>query len=246
MSGGEAESRYQRQILVEGIGEEGQRRIRAARVAVVGLGALGCVVADQMSRAGVGAIRLIDPDIPEISNLQRQVLIDEEDVRQGRPKALAAAARIGRANSEVSVEAHVTRLLPHNALALLGGVDLVLDGTDNFEARYLVNETCVRLKIPWVFGGVLGASGMSMAVVPGGPCLRCALGPAPQAGTVPTTAQVGVLASIVGMIGSVEVARGLKILVGRKLEPRLVVFDLWSESFRTISIRKVEGCPVCG
>jgi molybdopterin-synthase adenylyltransferase len=246
MSGGEAESRYQRQILVEGIGEEGQERIRAARVAVVGLGALGCVVADQMSRAGVGFIRLVDPDVPELSNLQRQVLIDEEDVRLGRPKALAAAARIGRANREVAVETYVMRLEPHNASALLDGVDLVLDGTDNFETRYLVNETCVRLEIPWVFGGVLGAAGMSMAVVPGGPCLCCALGPAPQAGTVPTTAQAGVLASIVGMIGSLEVARGLKILVGRRPEPRLAVFDVWNESFRAIPIRKIEGCPVCG
>jgi molybdopterin-synthase adenylyltransferase len=244
MSGGE--SRYHRQILVEGVGEEGQRRIRAAHVAVIGTGALGCVIADQMSRAGVGAIRLVDPDVPEISNLQRQVLIDEEDVRQGRPKALAAAARIGRANSEVVVETHLTRFEPHNAEALVKGVDLVLDGTDNFEARYLINETCVRLGIPWVFGGVLGASGMSMAVVPGGPCLRCALGPAPQAGTVPTTAQAGVLASIVGMIGSMEVARGLRILIGRKVEPRLVVFDVWNESFRAIPIRRIEGCPVCG
>ena len=239
------ESRYQRQIIVEGIGEKGQGLIRKARVAIVGVGALGCAIADQLARAGIGYIRLIDSDVPEMSNLQRQVLIDEQDVKNRTPKALAAADKLRRANSEVDVEAHVVRLTSDNAKPLLEGVNLVLDGMDNFEARYIVNSTCLELGVPWIFGGVLGMAGMSLPILPGGPCLHCALGPEPPAGTVPTTAQSGVLSSIVTTIASVEVVRAIKIITGRRLGPNLIVIDLDRESLRAIPIESDPDCPAC-
>lgn len=239
------ESRYNRQVLVEGIGELGQEAIRNARAALVGVGALGCAIADQIVRAGIGYLRLIDPDIPQISNLQRQVLIDEEDVRNRTPKAVAASTKLKRANSEVNVEALVTRLDAKNATSLLSDVDLVLDGTDNFKARYLINGACLDLGIPWVFGGVLGAAGMCFPVLPGGPCLRCALGPEPSAGSVPTTAEMGVLSPIVQTIASVEVARAFKIIVGAPLDSKLVIIDLFKESFRSVPISKDPACAAC-
>jgi len=240
------EARYLRQSLVEGIGDEGQRRIRAARAAVVGVGALGCAVSDQLSRGGLGFLRLIDPDIPEISNIQRQVLIDEADVRDGTPKAMAAAAKIRRANSEVRVEPLVTRLDGRNARSLIDDVDLVLDGTDNFETRYLMNEACVAAGVPYVFGGVLASSGMTFPVLPGGPCLRCAFGPMPAPGIAPTTAQAGVLCSIVATIASLEVVRAIKIICGAPVDRRLVVVDLWGETMRSLEVSRLDDCPVCG
>jgi molybdopterin/thiamine biosynthesis adenylyltransferase len=239
------ESRYNRQILVDGIGERGQEAIRKARVALVGVGALGCAVADQLVRGGIGYMRLIDPDTPEISNLQRQVLIDEEDVKNRIPKALAAASKLKRANSEVIVEPRVTRLAPENAGELLADVSLVLDGTDNFAARYLMNRTCLDLGTPWIFGGVLGTSGMSLPILPGGPCLQCALGPEPPAGTVPTTAEQGVLSSIVAAIASIEVVRAIKIIVGKPPVSKLALFDIFKESFRAVSIERDPSCPAC-
>ena len=239
------ESRYNRQELVSGVGVDGQRRLREARVAVVGVGALGCAVSDQIVRGGVGYLRLIDPDIPEISNLQRQVLIDERDVERRTPKARAAAAKLALANSEVDIEAHVTCLDEGNAASLLDGVDLVLDGTDNFAARYLINRTCRQAGTPWIFGGVLGSCGMSFPVLRDGPCLRCALGPEPPVHKTPTTEQMGVLCSIVATIASLEVVRALKLLCGHEVVPELALVDLWNESMRTIAVDRDPRCPVC-
>jgi len=240
------ETRYNRQVLVSGIGIAGQERIRRTRVALVGAGALGCAIADQLVRAGIGYLRLIDPDTPEISNLQRQVLIDEDDVREQRPKALAAAAKLRRANSSVAIDPVVGRLDARNANELFSGIDIVLDGTDNFETRYLIDRTCVAARRPWVFGGVLAWGGMSFPIVPGGPCLRCALGPEPPTGQVPTTAEVGVLCAAVATAASLEVARALKIAVGQAVTPTLVVFDLLAETMRSIAVTRDPACPVCG
>lgn len=241
-----AQARYLRQQLVEGIGEEGQRRIGLARVAVVGSGALGCAVCDQIVRGGVGFVRLIDPDIPELSNLQRQVLIDENDVRSGTHKAVAAAAKLNAANSEVRVEPVVGRVEEGNAEELLADVDLVLDGTDNFEARYLINRAVRDLGIPYLFGGVLAASGMTFPVMPGGPCLECAIGPIPPAGSVQTTAEAGVLCSIVATVASLQVVGALKIICGHAVDPRLVVVDLWDSTMRSLEVTRNPACPVCG
>jgi adenylyltransferase/sulfurtransferase len=240
------EPRYNRQIIVEGIGESGQAAIRAGRVAVVGAGALGCAVSTQLVRGGIGFLRLIDPDVPEISNLQRQVLIDEDDVRDRTPKAVAAANKLRAANSEVEVEPLTELLDDGNAAELLGGVDLVLDGTDNFAARYTINRTCLGSGTPYVFGGVLAASGMSFPVLPGGPCLQCALGPEPPDGSVPTTSERGVLCAIVQTVASLEVLRAMKLLTGHGLEPRLAVVDLWDETMRLVPVERDPSCPVCG
>jgi adenylyltransferase/sulfurtransferase len=240
------ETRYNRQQLVAGIGPAGQERIRRTRVALVGSGALGCAVADQLVRAGIGFLRLIDPDLSELSNLQRQVLIDEEDVREQRPKAVAAADKLRRANSAVAVDPIVARLDARNANELFSGIDIVLDGTDNFEARYLINSTCVAARRPWVFGGVLAWGGMSFPIVPGGPCLRCALGPEPPAGAAPTTSDVGILCATVMTAAALEVARAIKIAVGLPVSPSLVVFDLQAETMRTIAVARDPACPVCG
>lgn len=240
------EARYNRQILVEGVGEDGQHRIGGARAVVVGAGALGCAVATQLVRAGIGYLRLIDPDVPEISNLQRQVLIDEEDVRKRTPKALAAAEKLRASNSEVEVEPHVSLLDEGNAAELLSGVDLVLDGTDNFAARYVINRTCVASGTPYLFGGVLAASGMSFPVLPGGPCLQCTLGPEPPVGGVPTTSERGVLCAIVQTIAAVEVVRAMKLILGHEVPPDLFVIDLWEETQRLVRVERDPGCPVCG
>jgi adenylyltransferase/sulfurtransferase len=241
-----SESRYNRQILVDGIGEDGQKKIREARVAVVGVGALGCAISDQISRAGVRSIRLIDHDVPEISNIQRQVLIDEENVRQRTPKALAASAKLQRANSEVAVEPLVVKFEADNADDLLKDIDFVFDGTDNFKTRYLLNQRCFELGLPWFFGGVLGMSGLSFPILPGGPCLQCVLGPRLPDDKVPTTSERGVLSSIVATIASIEVVRALRTMVGDPPSPNLIVIDLHRESFRVIEIGQDENCPVCG
>jgi molybdopterin/thiamine biosynthesis adenylyltransferase len=240
-----SEPRYRRQILVEGIGEAGQAALRSARVAGVGSGALGCAILDQLARAGVGTLRIVDPDVPELSNLQRQILIDEDDVAARRPKALAAADKLARANSEVILDPRVERLEPGNAAALLSGVDLVLDGTDNFAARYLINSTCLASGTPWVYGGVLAAGGMSFPVLPGGPCLRCALGEEPPEGALPGTAERGVLCAVVQTVASLEVVRAFRILTGAPPEPRLAIVDLWAETFRTVAVDRDPACPVC-
>ncbi|MDJ0765491.1 MAG: HesA/MoeB/ThiF family protein [Myxococcota bacterium] len=240
-----SEPRYNRQIRVTGIGRTGQQRIRKGRVALVGVGALGCAIADQLVRAGIGSIRLIDPDVPELSNIQRQCLIDESDVKKNTPKVQAAADKLSRANSEVAIDPRETMLDDQNASDLLSGVDIVLDGTDNFETRYLINRTCVRAGIPWIFGGVLAMSGMSLPILPGGPCLMCALGPEPPKGSMPTTADHGILACTVATIASLEVMRALKFLVGKPVLPNLVVIDLDRESQRTILVQPDPSCPVC-
>jgi adenylyltransferase/sulfurtransferase len=239
------EARYNRQIIVDGVGEDGQRRLGQARVAVVGAGALGCAVSTQLVRGGIGYLKLIDPDAPDLSNLQRQVLIDEEDVRQGTPKALAAAAKLRAANSEVEVDPRVLELDDDNAADLLAGVDVVLDGTDNLRARYAINRACVASGTPYVFGGVLAASGMSFAVLPGGPCLHCALGPEPSADSVPGTEERGVLCAIIQAVAAVEVVRAMKIVIGHDVPPDLLVLDLWDESQRLVRVERDPDCPVC-
>lgn len=238
--------RYLRQELVEGIGPEGQARIGAARVAIVGSGALGCAIADQLARGGIGHLRIIDPDVPEISNLQRQVLIDEDDVASGTPKALAAAAKLRGANSLVGVDPIVARLEESNAIDLLSGSDLVMDGTDNFPARYLIDRTVRGLGIPYVFGGVLAASGMTFPVLPDGPCLGCAIGPMPPEGSVPTTEEEGILCSTVAAIASLQVVTALKIICGHQVAPRLAVVDLWDQTMRSIAVERDPSCKICG
>ena len=231
-----AESRYSRQIRFAPVGEEGQRRIRAARVAIVGCGALGSVQAEALARAGVGTLRLIDRDFVEWSNLQRQFLFDEADAAEGLPKAVAAARRLAKINSEVASEPKVADLTPANAAELLEDIDLILDGTDNFETRYLMNDAAVRGDIPWIYGAAVGSYGLKLAIVPGRTaCFQCVY-PDPPRGAQPTCETAGVLGSVTATIAALQAADALKILAlgPDSLKARLTTVDVWSGEIRQL------------
>jgi adenylyltransferase/sulfurtransferase len=241
--------RYSRQELFSGIGPEGQARIRAARVAVVGCGALGSSLAEMMVRAGAGAVTVIDRDYVEESNLQRQSLFDESDVARGMPKAAAAAGRLSALNSDVAVRGIVADLAPDNATELLGGSTVVLDGTDNFETRFLVNDVCVRDGIDWVYGACVGAYGLALAIRPKvTPCLRCVLEEMPPPGASPTCDTAGVIAPIVHVVAGIQAGEALKLLAGRAgaLLPGVVTIDLWQGTFEVMDLRgQAPWCPAC-
>lgn len=244
------DDRYSRQARFAPIGEAGQQQLAAARVLVIGLGALGTVTADQIVRAGVGFVRLIDRDFVELSNLQRQSLFDEEDVRSNLPKAVAAEARLRRINSSVQIEANVDDVNPSNIEDWLADVDLVLDALDNFETRFVVNDACAKHRKPWIYTAAVGSYGLVMPVLPGKtPCLRCLLGSLPAPGSSPTCETAGVIAPITHIIASMQVAEALKFLTGN-LQPdniRLTAYDVWSHRFQRIDVGvdSMATCPVC-
>ena len=241
--------RYSRQIRYKNIGEEGQKKLLASRVAVVGMGALGSVIANELVRAGVGFLRLIDRDLVEISNLQRQVLYTEQDAETSLPKVTAAAAHLAEANSEVQIEPIFGDLNSGNIETLLGDVDLVVDGTDNMETRELINEYCVENQIPWIYGGAIESEGMTASFLPGGPCLACFSGTGTaegSSGTV-TCSSVGVLNSVTAIVASLEATEAIKILAGADTVRRDILFlELWENEFETIPLEKNPSCPVCG
>jgi molybdopterin-synthase adenylyltransferase len=248
-----SDSRYSRQSRFAPLGEEGQRRIGAARVAVVGLGALGSVQADLLARAGVGALRLIDRDFVEISNLQRQTLYQESDAAEALPKAVAAARRLAQVNSEVRLEPLVGDLSPGNIDETLEGVDLILDATDNFETRYLINDFAVRGgfpggAIPWIYGAAVGSYGLKLAIVPGiTACFRCVY-PDPPSGAQPTCETAGVLGPVTATIASLQIGDALKILAAGKdsVCARLTTVDVWSGQIRqTAPPARDPDCPCC-
>jgi len=242
-------SRYSRQELFAGIGREGQEKIRRSRVLVVGCGALGSATAETMARAGVGTLTLVDRDFVEASNLQRQSLFDEEDAALARPKAIAAEARLVRLNSEVTVRGIVADVDAALADRLVREADLVLDGTDNFETRYVLNDVCVRAGVPWVYGACVAAHGAALAVRPGKtPCLRCVLGERPAAGSGETCDTSGVVAPIVQVVAGVQAAEALKLLAGREtaLVDGLVTVDLWAGTFDVAGFDgRAPWCPSC-
>jgi molybdopterin/thiamine biosynthesis adenylyltransferase len=242
-------SRYSRQELFAGIGPEGQAAIRKARVTLVGCGALGSVLADTMVRAGVGSLTVVDRDYLELSNLHRQSLFDEEDVRRGLPKAVAAQARLRAVNSEVEVQGVVADLAVDNAADLVAGANVVLDGTDNFETRFLLNDVCVRAGVPWVYGACVGSYGLALLVRPKvSPCLRCVLEDMPAPGSGPTCDTAGVVAPIVHVIAGIQGAEALKVLAGRteSLLPGIVTVDLWQGTFEVMDLRQQPpSCPAC-
>jgi len=238
--------RYARQIRLPEIGTVGQQRLSDASVLLVGCGALGSTLANNLVRAGVGSIRVVDRDVLELNNLQRQVLFDEEDVARGLPKAEAAAAKLKMVNSSVNIEARVEDVTPRNIEALMVDVSLVLDGTDNFESRYVINDACVKLKTPWIYGGVIGMTGMTMNVLPGtGPCIRCIFPNSPPAGSVPTCETAGVLNTVPAVIASIQATEALKILCGEEPSLQMVYVDMWKQSFRSMSVSRDNQCPAC-
>ena len=241
--------RYSRQILLPEIGDTGQKQLLASSVAVVGCGALGTVIASTLVRAGVGMVRIIDRDYIEMNNLQRQILFDEEDIARGLPKTIAAAEKLKRVNSHVDIEPVVADVNPDNVERLIGDVDLVMDGTDNFEIRFLLNDVCVKHGVPWVYGGAIATYGMTRAIIPHRtPCFRCTLTEMPPPGSTPTCDTVGVLSTVVNVVASLEVTEGLKILLGKaeKLYGGLLYVDVWAGTFERLDVRKVnDTCPVC-
>ena len=245
-----ADDRYSRQIRFAPIGEAGQQRLASARVLLVGLGALGTVAADQIVRAGVGFARLVDRDFVELSNLQRQSLFDEEDVRNNLPKAVAAQVKLRRINSSVQIESIVDDVNPANIEDYIEDVDLVLDALDNFETRFVINDACAKHGKPWIYTAAVGSYGLVMPVLPGkSPCLRCLLGNLPAPGTSPTCETAGVIAPITHIMASMQVAEALKFLTGNlgAEEIRLTAYDVWSHRFQRIDVGKesMAACPVC-
>jgi len=245
-----APSRYSRQILFNGIGIEGQARIMNSRVALVGCGALGTVQASLLVRAGVGTLRIIDRDYVEESNLQRQILFDEEDVRAVLPKAVAAEKKLRSANSLVKVEAVVDDVHASSIERLLGGFDLIIDATDNFDTRFLVNDYAVRNRIPWIYGACVGSYGLTFPILSGETaCLRCVFENAPPAGISPSCDTAGVIGPIVSVIAGMQAAEALKILSGGrdKVSRKITSIDLWDNRLEVIDLPLPHpDCPCCG
>jgi adenylyltransferase/sulfurtransferase len=244
----ESADRYSRQTLFAGIGKDGQELLRTSTAAIVGCGALGAFQAGALARAGVGRLILIDRDYVEWSNLQRQWLYDEHDAKEGLPKAAAAARHLALINSEVAVEARIADLTPDNAEDLLEGAGVVLDGTDNFETRYLINDWCIEHGVPWVYGGAVGSYGISMPVIPGQTaCFECVY-PEPPSGAQPTCETAGVLNSITAIVAAWQVAAAIKILTGHgaAVTSKMTIFDAWSASTRQVAMpERDSACPAC-
>jgi len=241
--------RYARQTIFPEIGHDGQARLLGSRVTLVGCGALGTVIANVLARAGVGFLRIVDRDYVELSNLQRQVLFDEDDARDGAPKAVAAVARLRRINSTIAYEAVVSDFGPDNAEHLIRDVDLVLDGADNFEVRYVVNDACVKLDKPWVYAAAIASYGVVMPIIPGQTaCLRCIFADPPPAGSVDTCDTAGVLGPVPGVIANLASAEALKLLVGatEALSRGLLWIDCWFNTIQRTPIEEpVPDCPTC-
>ncbi len=232
------DSRYSRQILLKEIGTEGQALLRRKKIAIVGIGALGTVAAELLARAGVGSLLLIDREVIEGSNLQRQTLFDEKDV--GRSKAAAAEKRINEINSGIKVEAHSIHLSPQN-IYLLQNADVILDCTDNLQTRFLINDYCKKENKPWIYAAAIKTSGYVMPILPEGPCLQCFLSESNQE----TCDTVGVLNTITVSIASLQATLALKILLGKEIEPILHHYDIWNQNFKKLNIKKKESCLTC-
>lgn len=241
-------SRYSRQIIQEQFGPAAQDRLAQARVTLIGCGALGTVIANTLARAGVGYLRLVDRDFVELNNLQRQVLFDESDALNGVPKSVAAASKLAIANSEITIEPIVADAHAGNIESLINGATVVLDGTDNFETRYLINDAAVKQNLPWVYGACVSAEGMVMPIIPGAtPCLRCIFDAPPPPGVSPTCDTAGVLSPIVNIIASIQSMEAMKIMIGRTdaLVRRLVQFNVWTGEFTAFEMQAALDAGDC-
>ena len=243
--------RYARQWRYPPLGREGQERLGQSRALICGCGALGSVIANTLARAGVGYLRIVDRDFLELNNLQRQVLFDEQDVADRLPKAIAAEKKIRQINANIEIDPQVVDINHRNILQLADSMDLLIDGTDNFETRMLLNDAAIRLSKPWIFGGCIGAEGQTMTIIPGQTaCLRCILREPPQAGEMPTCDTAGVLGGIVNVVASIQSVEAIKILSGHPeaIQPGLLVIDLWDNRIRQVgteAIRAATDCPAC-
>ncbi len=244
------DDRYSRQILFSGIGAEGQQRLLAARVLIVGCGALGSAHAESLARAGVGHLRIVDRDFVEPSNLQRQTMFTESDAEQRLPKAIATANHLRQINSEIEIEPHILDINYSNVERLLEGCDVVIDGTDNFATRYLVNDACVKHNVNWIYGAAVGSYGVTMTVRPHrSACLRCIFEEAPPAASAPTCDTSGVIMPIINIVSAVQASEALKLLTGRldDLHGSLMQFDVWRNEWRRIGTGTPRpDCQTCG
>jgi adenylyltransferase/sulfurtransferase len=239
--------RYKRQIAFSGIGEDGQRKLLASRVCIIGVGATGSAIANSLCRSGIGFIRIVDRDFVDLSNLQRQALYTEQDVIDTLPKVTAAYNHLHAINSEITIEPIAADVNSSNIESFIKDVDLVLDGTDNFETRGLLNEAADKLGIKWVYGGALGSSGATMNILhEGGPCFRCIMGEMPEAGTFPTCTTAGVVNPITEIVAALESAEALKILTGSDaVSKKYLALDIWENAIDYIEVAKDPECPVC-
>jgi molybdopterin/thiamine biosynthesis adenylyltransferase len=241
------DSRYAGTNLVDWIGEEGRRKIRKACCAVIGCGALGSASSNLLVRYGLGEVRIIDRDFVELSNLERQILFDESDARMLKPKATAARDRLSAVNSEVRITGIVKDFNSRNAEELLAGVDVVIDGLDNMETRYLVNDVCVKKSIPWVHGACLSSAGIVYNVLPEGPCFRCLYPSHPGPGGTPTCETEGILPSVPQLVGAIQAAEAVKIVCGSEnVTKRLLRIDLDQGEFEALTVERLSTCPACG
>lgn len=244
------DARYSRQILFREIGVDGQERLGRGTALIVGCGALGCTIAETLVRAGVGRVRLVDRDLVEWTNLQRQVLFDEADAAALLPKAAAAATHLEAINSSIEIEGIVADLTPDSIARIAPGADVIVDGTDNFETRFLINDWSVREGVPWIYGAAVGSYGVTMNVLPGdGPCLTCVFETAPPAGSSPTCDTAGIVAPVAAVIGSLEALEAMKLLAGRRdrMSRALTVIDVWEGRFdrMNVSRRTEPPCATC-
>jgi molybdopterin/thiamine biosynthesis adenylyltransferase len=244
------DERYSRQILFQEIGKAGQEKLFNSRVLIVGCGALGASHAEMLSRAGVGRLRIVDRDFVEYTNLQRQTLFNEEDAEHRTPKAAAAKRRIAEINSGIDVEAIVADVNNSNIESLIDSCDLVIDGTDNFQVRYLLNDACVKHRNTWIYGAAVSSYGTTMTVIPGEtPCLRCIFEEMPDAGSSPTCDTAGVIMPIISSISAIQIAEAIKLLVGdtASLHQSLIQIDVWQNDWRKIKLAEPnKDCKCCG
>jgi molybdopterin/thiamine biosynthesis adenylyltransferase len=240
--------RYSRQTLFKPIGLEGQQRLQASTVMVIGCGALGTVLANNLCRAGIGHLVIADRDYVELTNLQRQILFDEDDVSRHLPKAVAAAEHLRRVNSNVQIDTLVEDIHADGIESLIREVDLVLDATDNFETRYLLNDVCNKHQRPWIYSGVIASYGVTMNIIPGDTaCLRCVFPEMPLPGTTPTCDTAGILNGIVGSISGIASTEALKILLkSEKVSRAMLWMDLWENTAERLELPRQPDCPCCG
>ncbi|MDO4870384.1 MAG: ThiF family adenylyltransferase [Bacillota bacterium] len=239
--------RYARQEVIRGIGPEGQAKLKAGHVTIIGLGALGSVAANLLARAGIGHLRIVDRDYVELSNLQRQVLYDEDDAAQATPKAIAAADKLRLVNSEIEIEPVLADVNSGNIDHFIEDADVIIDATDNMEIRLLLDEACHSNQKPWIYGGALAACGMTMNLLPedDAPCLHCLFGSAEPDGE--TCATAGVLGAMTSIIASIQCAEAIKILIGSPdVRRTLLSIDIWNNTWDELEIRKDPNCPLCG
>lgn len=239
-----ANDRYSRQILLRDIQHDGQEKLAKSHVVIIGCGALGTTIANNLARSGIGHIKIVDRDIVELNNLQRQNLFDEEDI--GFPKASTAAKKLRKINSEINIDYIVDDVNYENIENIIKDMDVVIDGTDNMLIRFLINDTCIKHSIPWVYGGAIETQGMTMNIIPDQtPCFRCVVQDLPEAGSLPTCDTVGVLNTIPAIIASMESTEVLKILLGKDINKKLLVYDVWTHDFHAIEIKKKNDCKCC-